>query len=65
MDANKPDETGRYIHDTSIEVNVWVKYVGRCHGSYDYYDVFIQTTEGKFIKRFTDIYSQIPAFTIK
>lgn len=32
----KPDETGIYVDDRSLNVNVWVGYVGRCHGSDDY-----------------------------
>lgn len=59
-----PDETGFYINDNSLEVNVWVDYVGRCHGSDDYYEVFIQTTEGKYVTRFTEIYSRIPSFVV-
>ena len=37
----KPDETGKYIGNPNIEVNVWVDYSGRCHGSDDYYQVLI------------------------
>lgn len=60
-----PDQTGTYINDTSLEVNVWINYEGRCHGSDDYYEVFIQTTDGKFVARFTEIYSRIPSFVVK
>lgn len=60
----KPDETGIYINDKSLEVNVWVNYAGRCHGSDDYFEVFIQTTDGKYVTRFTEIYSQIPSFVV-
>lgn len=59
-----PDETGTYINDKSLKVNVWVNYAGRCHGSDDYFEVFIQTTDGKFVKRFTESYSQIPSFVV-
>jgi hypothetical protein len=59
-----PDETGIYINDNSVEVNVWVNYTGRCHGSDDYFEVFIQTTDGKYVTRFTEIYSQIPSFVV-
>ena len=60
----KPDETGIYIEDNSLNVNVWVDYVSRCHGSDDYYSVLIKTTDGVFVKRFTEIYSQIPSFVV-
>lgn len=60
----KPDETGIYINDNSLEVNVWINYAGRCHGSDDYFEVFIQTTDGKYVTRFTEIYSQIPSFVV-
>jgi hypothetical protein len=60
----QPDETGVYINDNSLEVNVWVDYVGRCHGSDDYYQVLIQTTDGKHVTRFTEIYSRIPSFVV-
>lgn len=59
-----PDETGTYIHDKRMKVNVWVNYEGRCHGSDDYYEVFIQTTKGKFVTRFTQLYSQVPSFIV-
>lgn len=60
----KPDETGFYINDPSIEVNVWVAYSGRCHGSDDYYNVLIKTLEGKLVTTFKEIYSQIPSFVV-
>jgi len=59
-----PDETGTYIEDENLEVNVWVNYTGRCHGSDDFYDVYIETTDGKFVKKFNEIYSRIPSFII-
>ena len=60
----KPAETGTYINDKTLEVNVWANYAGRCHGSSDYFEVFIQTTDGKFVTRFTELYSLIPSFVV-
>lgn len=59
-----PDQSGFYIDNPLIEVDVWVNYSGRCHGSDDYYEVFIKSKCGKFTKRFTEIYSQIPTFIV-
>jgi len=55
----EPNATGKYIKDKRKKVNVWVNYAGRVHGSDDWYEVFIQTTKGDFVARYTDIYSDI------
>jgi len=60
----KPDETGVYIFDNTKIVNVWVNYSSRLHGSDDYYEVFIQETNGNFVFRDIMIFSQIQSFVV-
>ena len=60
-----PDYSGLLAKDPTLEVNVWENYAGRCHGSDDYYEIFIQTIFGEYVARFTELYSSVPCFVTK
>lgn len=62
--SRPPDESGIYIFDKTKNVNIWANYKSRGHGSHDDYEVYIETTEGKFIDRFTIYCSQIPSYIV-
>jgi len=64
MTDRQPRETGRYIANPDLEVNVYVEYAGHEHGGTDNYDVLIHTTDGRFVLR--DIFSggSVPSFIV-
>jgi hypothetical protein len=60
----KPTETGQYIKNPDITVNVWATYKGRCHGSDDYYFIRIETLDGKLVEKFEILDSSVPSYIV-
>lgn len=60
----KPNETGVYIYDSNLTVNVFATYKGRCHGSDDYYFIKIETLDGKLVDKFEILNSHVPSYIV-